>query len=215
MTLKKSLLAALVAVSAVAISADSSHAFFGWFRGGHGSGGSYGGYYGGSHGSWGGGGSYGGYGSHGSFGSHGGWGYRSSWGSGGGYSSHGSYGGGYARYSGDGAYVRRGVVREYFAAKQPTRETIVSAPAVKTRLTLHVPANAKVTLAGVATKQTGEVRQYSTTRLNAGQVWDDYTVVVEMENGSQMLREERVIRLTGGEAQELSINFDSTQVAQR
>jgi uncharacterized protein (TIGR03000 family) len=80
-------------------------------------------------------------------------------------------------------------------------------------LTLHVPAEATVTLAGVATKQTGEVRQFTTSRLAPGQVWDDYKVVVTMERNGQPLREERTIKLTGGESQQLSINFDSQQLA--
>ena len=140
----------------------------------------------------------------GSSGSSGGsWG---SHGSGGSHASHGSHGGGYAvRYYGSG-YARSGVV---------SRDAIASKPAAKTRLTLRVPAEAKVTLAGVHTKQKGEVRQFSTTNLSAGQVWEDYKVVVEMEQDGQMLREERIIKLTGGIAQELSIEFDSTQLAQR
>ena len=36
-----------------------------------------------------------------------------------------------------------------------------------------------------------------------------------MEQNGQMLREERIIKLTGGQAQELTINLDSTQIAQR
>jgi uncharacterized protein (TIGR03000 family) len=80
-------------------------------------------------------------------------------------------------------------------------------------LTLRVPAEAAVTLAGVPTKQTGEVRQFTTSRLASGQVWDDYTVVVTLVRNGQTLREERTIQLTGGEAQELSINFDSQQLA--
>jgi hypothetical protein len=36
-----------------------------------------------------------------------------------------------------------------------------------------------------------------------------------MEQNGQMLREERAIKLTGGIAQELSIDFDSAQLAQR
>jgi uncharacterized protein (TIGR03000 family) len=82
-------------------------------------------------------------------------------------------------------------------------------------LTLHVPADAKVTLAGVETKQAGEVRKFSTSRLTAGQVWDDYKVVVELQRDGQVLREERVIKLTGGQAQDLTVNLDSTQIAQR
>lgn len=197
MTLKKSLFAALVAVGAVAVMSESSHAFFGW-RGGHGSCGSSGGGWG-SRGSWGG--SHGGWGSRGSHGSWGGGSYGSYGGG-----SHGSYGGGYATSYWGYGYARSEAV---------PREVIASKPAVKTRLTLNVPAEAKVTLAGVDTKQTGEVRQFSTTNLKAGQVWDDYKVVVEMEQDGQMLRDERIIKLTGGQAQELSINFDSKQLAQR
>ena len=88
-----------------------------------------------------------------------------------------------------------------------------SAPAVKTMLTIHVPADAKISLAGVDTKQSGETRQFATTRLAAGQTWDSYKVVVEMNKNGQTLHEERTIKLIGGEAQELSINFDSTAVA--
>jgi uncharacterized protein (TIGR03000 family) len=201
MTLKRSLLAAVVAVSAVGFMTESSNAFFG--RGSHGSCGSSGGSWGsrGSHGSW------------GSRGSHGSWGSRGSWGSHGSNGSHGSYGGGY--YGNGGGYARTGVVYDRVVVRESAPRTIASVPAVKTQLTLHVPADAKVTLAGIATKQTGEVRQYSTTKLTAGQIWDGYTVVVEMEKDGQVVREERTIKLKGGQPQELTVNLDSTQVAQR
>ncbi|HEY3392282.1 MAG TPA: TIGR03000 domain-containing protein, partial [Lacipirellulaceae bacterium] len=207
--------------------AENSNAFFGLFgRGSHGSGGSWGGGWD-SGGGWGSCGSHGGYyggGSHGSYGgyggSYGGWG--GSHGGYGGGGSHGSWGGGggYA-YSEGGYYARRVRGREIYGPivrrSAPVRETIVARPvqqAAKTRLTLHVPADAVVTLAGVPTKQTGEVRQYTTTRLASGQVWDDYTVVVSLERNGQTLREERTLRLTGGQAQELSIEFDNQQLAQ-
>jgi uncharacterized protein (TIGR03000 family) len=85
-------------------------------------------------------------------------------------------------------------------------------------LTLHVPADAKVTLAGVETKQTGETRQFATSKLATGQSWGDYKVVVESTRDGKTLREERTINLIGGEDQDLAVNFagDSTnQVAQR
>jgi uncharacterized protein (TIGR03000 family) len=208
MTLKKNLLAALVAVAAVTMSANTSFAWFGH----HGSCGSWGG------GSWGGGswgshgGSWGGSWGGGSCGSYGGYSYGSG-GSYGGYSSCGSYGGGYG-YSGvvyDGYAVSRPVSRVYVAA--------VTESAVKTRLTMHVPADAKVILAGVETKQTGEVRQFATSRLSKGQSWKDYQVVVETTRDGQTLREERMLNLTGGEDQDLTVAFaegDSTQqIAQR
>ncbi len=198
MSLKKSLFAALVAVTALSLTADSSYGFFGR-HGSCGSWGGSGGSWGGSRGSWGGGscGSWGG-----SYGSGGSWG---SCGSCGGYSSVGNvyYGGYYGGY----------------AVSRPVTTTVVaSTPAVKTRLTLHVPADAKVTLAGVATKQTGEVRQFATSRLAAGQNWDDYKVVVETTRGGKTLREERTLKLTGGQDQDLAVNFENdsnAQVAQR
>jgi uncharacterized protein (TIGR03000 family) len=118
-----------------------------------------------------------------------------------------------------GGYARSTVVYDdavIVRSSSPARTVVAtSKPAVKTNLTLTVPAEAKVTLAGVATKQTGEVRQFATTRLTSGQVWDNYKVVVEMERDGQVVREERTLKLTGGTSQELTVNFDSNQLAQR
>src|SRR5436190_3360164 len=154
MTSKKNLLVTLVAGCAIAMTANTS---FAWGHRG-GSCGSYGG------GSWGG---------HGSWGSYGG-----SWGSGGSYGSCGScgsYGGGYAYYGGyyGGGYATSRVIYDgSYVSSTPRAATVVeSAPAVKTRLTIHVPAEAKISLAGVDTKQSGAVRQFATSRLAAGQNW--------------------------------------------
>ena len=89
---------------------------------------------------------------------------------------------------------------------------------MKTRLTLHVPADAKVTLAGVETKQTGEVREFATSKLAAGQSWGEYKVVVETTRDGKTLVEERTINLIGGQDQDLAVNFENDsnqQVAQR
>ena len=48
-----------------------------------------------------------------------------------------------------------------------------------TSLTLRVPADAKVFLAGNATGSTGEVRHFETATLAAGQVWRNYEVKVQ------------------------------------
>ena len=105
------------------------------------------------------------------------------------------------------------------SVRRPASTVVVSsAPAVKTRLTLHVPADAKVTLAGIETKQTGEVREFATSKLASGQNWNDYKVVIEVTRDGKNLREERTINLVGGQSQDLAVNFqnDSTQqVAQR
>jgi uncharacterized protein (TIGR03000 family) len=202
MTMKKNLFTALVVGCALALSANSASARLFGHGGSCGSGGGWG-----SHGSWGG--SYGG--SYGSGGSYGG-----SYGSGGSYGggSCGSGGGGYAYYGGyDGGYASSRVIYGGYASSSRPTTVVASAPAVKTSLTIHVPADAKISLAGVDTKQSGETRQFATTRLAAGQTWDSYKVVVEMNKNGQTLHEERTLKLVGGEAQELSINFDSTAVA--
>jgi len=212
MGLRKFVLGALVAFSAIALATEDAQAFWGsrgsWgsYGGSWGSGGSYGSW--GSRGSWGSNGSHGGRwarrwarGSHGSYGSNGSWGSHGS--SGGSWGSNGSHGshGGHAYSYGD------GVVVESYASRD-------AAPAVKTKLTLRVPADAKVTLAGAETKQTGEVREFSTTKLAAGQAWQNYTVRVEVTRDGKIVAEERAITLTGGEAQELAIDMGSIQLAQ-
>jgi uncharacterized protein (TIGR03000 family) len=84
-----------------------------------------------------------------------------------------------------------------------------AAGATKTELTLTVPENAKVFLAGAATDQTGAVRTYATHRLGQGQTWDAYTIRVEVEeNGKTEVREE-TLSITGGEAYELAFDFDA------
>jgi uncharacterized protein (TIGR03000 family) len=89
------------------------------------------------------------------------------------------------------------------------------APAVKTELTLRVPADATVILAGVPTKQTGEIRHFTTTRLASGQAWQNYQIVVEMQRDGKLVREERTITLTGGQPIDLAIaTVNTTTLAQ-
>jgi uncharacterized protein (TIGR03000 family) len=85
----------------------------------------------------------------------------------------------------------------------------------KTKVTLHVPANAKVTLAGAETRQTGETRTFITTSLKAGQKWDGYVVRVELERDGQTLTEEKNLAIEGGQSYELSFDFAdaSSQIA--
>lgn len=96
----------------------------------------------------------------------------------------------------------------------PARESLLSAEPAKTVLTLHVPADAKVTLAGGATQQTGQIRTFSTSKLPSGQTWGNYEVVAEVERNGQVFRQQRSITLTGGQSQELSIDFPTQQLAQ-
>jgi uncharacterized protein (TIGR03000 family) len=234
MELRKALFGVVVAVAAVALAAQDASAFWG-----HGSWGSWGGSwgggsYGGSGGSWGSGGSYGSGGScgglfrrwgGGSCGSSGG-----SWGSGGSYGSSGSSGscgscGGSVSYSsscgscgGDVSYNSSygGTVVSGYAqsSRFVPAGTYAAVAAPKTKLTIRVPAEAKVTLAGIATKQAGEVREFSTDKLASGQAWQNYTIHVEVTRDGKTVAQDRQITLTGGAQQELSFDFGGEQVAQ-
>ncbi len=87
------------------------------------------------------------------------------------------------------------------------------APAPETVLTLHVPEDARVFLAGNEARGTGEVRTFRTTKLADGQSWNDYTVrVLVNRDGTELSKEER-ITLNAGDSRELKINFDEDQLA--
>ncbi|MGA1618676.1 MAG: TIGR03000 domain-containing protein [Pirellulales bacterium] len=82
-----------------------------------------------------------------------------------------------------------------FVEEQPT-----------TSLTLRVPADATVWLAGNATGSTGELRAFETTALAAGEVWQDYEIrVVTKADGRERIIS-KVINLTAGETVELEID---------
>lgn len=85
---------------------------------------------------------------------------------------------------------------------------------VRTEVKVTVPEDASVFLSGAPTKQTGELRTYSTTQLAAGQAWDNYTVRVELNRNGQTLVREKKLTVVGGSSQELAFDFDSTATAQ-
>ena len=82
-------------------------------------------------------------------------------------------------------------------------EEQVAEQPVSTSLTLHVPADAKVYLSGNETHGSGEVRRFSTTKLQSGQKWQDYVVRVEVQRNGKTLSKEENVSLNGGDAREL------------
>lgn len=106
-------------------------------------------------------------------------------------------------HAGENANVSFGFDGENQVAKEPAR----------TSLTLQVPAEAKVYLAGNATNSSGEVREFATDRLTAGEEWKDYAVRVEIERDGQILSRENKITLRGGESRKMAIEFDEASVA--
>jgi uncharacterized protein (TIGR03000 family) len=85
---------------------------------------------------------------------------------------------------------------------------------VQTTLKLNVPADAKVFLSGNESKSTGTTREFVTTKLAAGQSWDNYTIRVEFERNGQTISKSEKISLAAGESRELTIDVDAAQVAQ-
>jgi uncharacterized protein (TIGR03000 family) len=75
---------------------------------------------------------------------------------------------------------------------------------VQTAVTLNVPAEAKVILAGNPTSASGQTRTFRTAQLKAGDRWDDY--VVEVQYNGKVKRE--TLRLVAGDDVALTFNFD-------
>jgi uncharacterized protein (TIGR03000 family) len=86
---------------------------------------------------------------------------------------------------------------------------------VQTVLTLNLPEDATVTLAGRATRATGPVRSFATKKLAPGQRWKDYHVVVSLERNGRLVTRQETITLTGGEDQELTFGFVDERLALR
>lgn len=90
-------------------------------------------------------------------------------------------------------------------------------PPPATSVTVHVPAEAKVYLAGNPTNQTGETRVFTTDALPAGATWGDYRVVAEIERDGQVVTLEKTLDVAAGGTYELSFDFSTaeTRVAAR
>jgi len=84
---------------------------------------------------------------------------------------------------------------------------------VKTKVTLHVPADAKVYLSGRETTSTGDVREFATSKLAPGAEWKNYTVRVVANIDGRDVSKEETITLTGGENKDLSFDFNTNAVA--
>jgi uncharacterized protein (TIGR03000 family) len=75
-----------------------------------------------------------------------------------------------------------------------------------TTLTLRVPADAKVWLAGNATASSGVVRQFETRGLRLGQAWKNYEVRVSAVVDGSERTVSKVIDLAAGDRIELSLD---------
>ena len=103
--------------------------------------------------------------------------------------------------------VRAGQVSNVSFLEDAAEQVVDAANAAEltTSLTLHVPADAQVWLAGNATVSSGEMRVFETTSLRAGDAWSRYEVkVVSMVDGVEV-EASRLIDLDAGHSLELEI----------
>ncbi len=75
-----------------------------------------------------------------------------------------------------------------------------------TSLTLRVPADAKVWLAGNATAASGEVRHFETKNLRAGQAWRNYEIKVATTVDGREQVVSKTIDLVAGDRVELALD---------
>jgi uncharacterized protein (TIGR03000 family) len=90
---------------------------------------------------------------------------------------------------------------------------LAQAKKVETKLTVRVPSDAKVYLAGNETSAKGETRVYRTTGLHEGNSWSGYLIKVELNRGGRTITKEKLIDLRAGENQEIEFEFDGDKVA--
>ena len=84
--------------------------------------------------------------------------------------------------------------------------TDAAAAAVKTSLTLHVPADAKVWLAGSETASAGAERHFETANLAPGQSWRNYEIRVATTVDGRERTVSKVITLAAGDSVELTLD---------
>lgn len=84
-----------------------------------------------------------------------------------------------------------------------------------TSLTVTVPEDAKVYLAGAETSSKGTTRVFKTSKLTPGSAWSNYVVRASVTREGRTVEMEKQVNLSAGDSQSLTFDFDSPQVAAR
>lgn len=79
---------------------------------------------------------------------------------------------------------------------------------VETAVTVHVPEDATVQLAGNPTAAKGATRVFRTRQLSAGESWDNYEIKVTVVRDGRALSKRQSLRLSAGDTKELTFDFD-------
>jgi len=83
-----------------------------------------------------------------------------------------------------------------------------AAEPVRTTLVVNLPADAKLSLAGHDSNSTGNVREFTTTKLAPGTEWTNYVVHAEINRDGQIITKEETLSLKAGDSRQLTFNFD-------
>ncbi len=111
--------------------------------------------------------------------------------------------------------LRAGISERLVFDAPKSEEAVADNGAVETVVTLRVPQDAEVTLAGNQTRGEGENRTFRTRQLSAGETWDGYTIrVTTMINGNPV-SQERTIDLVAGSTHDFAFDFDAATIASR
>lgn len=84
-----------------------------------------------------------------------------------------------------------------------------------TMVTLNVPADAKVFVAGQETHSTGSVRTFTTADLASGATWSNYEVRVELERDGKTLSKSEMLRIVAGDNQTVTFDFAGDSLVAR
>jgi uncharacterized protein (TIGR03000 family) len=101
------------------------------------------------------------------------------------------------------------------SVKSRATSTVSKQTAPETVVTLRVPEDAKVNLAGNDTKGEGPVRTFRTRLLANGQKWANYTIKVTATVNGVAVTKEKTIDLAAGADHDFEFDFINDSIASR
>ena len=84
---------------------------------------------------------------------------------------------------------------------------------IETKLIVHVPEDARVTLYGEETTVTGAVREYITKDLHLGETWSDYPIEIHIPRDGQTFTAKKIVSIRAGETKTVKFDVDRITVA--
>ena len=101
-----------------------------------------------------------------------------------------------------------------YHAVAPPSTAYASAPALEATIVVNLPADARLTVDGTATKSTTSRREFVTPTLERGKEYV-YTFRAEIVRDGQSVHEERQVSVRAGETTQVPFNFSTAGVASR